>query len=137
MVERVTQSYGPDELTRMGAALGAMANLREEETLSLCREILEAAFPDSLGHDVIHVLLHAKEPLHLIDIAVRCGQQKRAILPNGNLRTIMDKLVKCGILVNLGPPEKPRLILNQSDTRVQILRRMYGSMKFESQFQPV
>jgi hypothetical protein len=120
------------ELSRLGAALGAIADLREEETLSLCREVVEAAFPDSVGHSVLEVLLHSDEPLRLIDIAIRCDRGKRSILPDGKVRSVVDRLAKVGVLVNLGTAEKPRYSLDKGDKRVQILRRMYSSIRYEA-----
>ena len=134
MVERTRQAFTVpyEEMTGLGAALGAMADLREQETLSLCKDILEASFADSIGHSVIDVFLNARRPLHLIDIAVQCGQRKRSVLPNGTVRAVIDRLMTTGMIMNLGTPERPRLVLNRDDGRVRILKRMYGPAKLGS-----
>jgi len=119
-----------EELHRLGLALSALADMREEEILSICRQILDTAFPDSIGHDITQVLIHAREPLRLREIAVRCASGRRSILPYGRLRIVIERLVAVGMVINHGTPEKPRYSLDRNDPRVQTLVRMYGPVQF-------
>lgn len=116
----------------VGAALGAVVDVREAETLSLCREVVEAAFPDSVGHSILEVLLSSSEPLRLIDIATRCERGKHSVLPDGKIRRVVNHLASIGMLANVGTSGRPRYSLDKNDRRVQVLKRMYSSIRYES-----
>jgi hypothetical protein len=73
-----------------------LADMKEEQILSICREILDSAFPDSVGHVIVDVLIRATAPMALIEVAAKCGRGKRSILPDGSVRIVIDRLVKVG-----------------------------------------
>jgi hypothetical protein len=120
------------DLGRLGAALGTLADLREAETLSLCREVMEAAFADSIGHAVISALLRSPRPIRLIDLAVQCGRGRRSILPNGEIRVVVDRLIETSAVVIAGGPGRPRYSLNRGERHAEVLSRMYNTVRYET-----
>jgi hypothetical protein len=115
---------------RIGPAIAVLVDLREEELLSLCKELLDAAFSDSAGKLVIEAMLHASGTMSLRDIALSCDKGRRAIMPDGELRAAVERMVRAGMLLNKGTTEKPRYSLDRGDRRVQVLQRMYGPVRF-------
>ncbi|MDA4134104.1 MAG: hypothetical protein OK441_00860 [Thaumarchaeota archaeon] len=122
--------YDSEEFRKLGAVLAALVAVREEEIASCCREVIDAAFADSPGRQVLEILRGSDEPLSLRDIASKCGSGKRSVLPEGRVRTVMVRLGRAGIVVNRGTPQKPRYSLDAGDRRVEILKKIYGPIRF-------
>lgn len=109
---------------RLGAVIEALASVKEDEIVMYLSEVLEAAFADSIGWVVMDVLLESWEPLSLSAIAERCGCGRRSILPNGEIRSVVNGLVDTGILVNLGTQQRPGYQLNEADGRVRMVAKI-------------
>ena len=56
MVSRES-AYDSEEFRRLGAVLAALVSVHEEEMVSSCREVIDAAFSDSPARTVIETLL--------------------------------------------------------------------------------
>ena len=130
MARQIELDYDKEELVRVSHVLSALASLREEEVLSTCRDILEDVFSDSAEYVVIGVLLAARGPLCLREIAAKSDRGKRSVLPNGNIRLVIERLASTGMVVNRGTTERPRYSLDRSDSRVRVLAKMYGPLRF-------
>ncbi|MDA4137420.1 MAG: hypothetical protein OK449_10540 [Thaumarchaeota archaeon] len=130
MAEAEWSGFDSLKFSRIGPVLAVLVDIREEEILSLCRELLDTAFPDSAGKHVIAAMLRASGTMSLREIASGCDRGRRAIMPDGELRAAVERMAREGIIVNKGTPEKPRYSLDGGDRRVQMLRRMYGPMRF-------
>ena len=118
--------YDSEEFRRLGAFLAALVAVREEEVVSCFRELIEAAFADSPGRLVLEILRGSVEPLSLRAIASRCRSGRRSVLPEGKVRTVVERLGRAGIVVNRGTPEMPRYTLDAGDRRVLVLEKIYG-----------
>lgn len=127
---RQAVGYESEEMRKLGAVLAALVEVREEEILSSCKDVLDAAFSDSVGRMVIDVLLASQQPLSLRSIAAKCDSGRRSVLPEGPVRRVVDRLAAFGIVVNLGSSDRPRYLLNDDDRRVQYLQKMYGPLHF-------
>ncbi len=125
--------YDSEELRKIGAVLAALVAVREEEIVSCFREVIDAAFADSPGSLVLEILRGSVEPLSLKAIAASSGYGRRSVLPEGRVRIVVERLGRAGIVVNRGTPEKPRYSLDAGDKRVQILEKIYGTIRFVSQ----
>jgi hypothetical protein len=121
--------YDSEEFRKLGAVLAALVEVREAEIVSACKEVMDAAFPDSVGRLVIQALREAREPLNLRAIADRCDTGRRSVLPEGRVRVVVSRLAKAGIVVNVGTEEKPRYLLDEGDKRVRILAKLYGPIR--------
>ncbi|MGD0636758.1 MAG: hypothetical protein ABSA72_01790 [Nitrososphaerales archaeon] len=125
--------YDSEEFRRLGAVLAALVAVREEEVVSCFRELIEAAFADSPGRLVLEILRGSVEPLSLRAIASRCRSGRRSVLPEGKVRTVVERLGRAGIVVNRGTPEMPRYTLDAGDRRVLVLEKIYGPTRVVNQ----
>jgi hypothetical protein len=121
------------EFSRIGPALAILVDVREDEILSLCKELLDEAFHDSAAKLVIDAMLHVRTTMSLRDIALSCDRGRRAIMPTGELRTALERMESAGMIVNNGTTQKPRYSLDEGDRRVQMLQRMYGQVRLHGQ----
>ncbi|MDA4123201.1 MAG: hypothetical protein OK456_08495 [Thaumarchaeota archaeon] len=121
------------EFRTLGAVLATvLLDFREEELFSYCREILDVAFCDSVGSQLINTLLDSGEPMSLRAIAARCNVSKRHIMPEGEVRVVLDRLAQAGLVVKAGNESKPRYLLNSTDRRVQVLWKIYRPLHYET-----
>jgi hypothetical protein len=125
--------YDSEEFRRLGAVLAALVAVREEEVVSCFRELIEAAFADSPGRLVLEILRGSVEPLSLRAIASRCRSGRRSVLPEGKVRTVVERLGRAGIVVNRGTPEMPRYTLDAGNRRVLVLEKIYGPTRVVNQ----
>jgi hypothetical protein len=107
-MDRRLIDYNPEQYGRLGAMLAALVDIREEEIVSCCREVVDAAFSDSIGRLVLETLLDSYEPMSLGAIAAKCSSGKRSVLPRGRVRIVIERLEKAGTLINIGSEEGKR-----------------------------
>jgi len=113
------------------AVLLAAVDLREEEIVSSFREIIHGAFSHTTGSQLIEVLLDSSEAMSLCTIASRCNVSKRHVLPEGDIRVVLERLEETGLVVRVGCAAKPRYRLDDTDRRFKFLSKIYRPPRLE------
>lgn len=65
-------------------------------------------------------------------IAARCNVSKRHVMPQGEMRVVLDRLAQAELVVKAGNEAKPRYLLNRIDKRVQVLWKIYRPLYYET-----
>ena len=99
-------------------------DLREVETLAIFGEVIQAAFAGTIGYAVISALAGTPRPLRLIDIAIECKKGKRSTLPGGEVRRVVERLIRAGVVVRTGGPGRPRYALDRRSRPAEVWLRM-------------
>jgi hypothetical protein len=98
---------------------------RERRLLSEMADLYNGAFDETVEYRVLQVLLFAKEPTSLTGLAGACGVGRRAILPGGSLRRVLEKLHEGGFIVNVGSQPQPRYSVREQDCSSDAFRKLY------------
>lgn len=119
-----------EERVRRLAALRSLLEFaegwKEDELCGRFRVISGSLFRETPEFRLARVLVEASEPLKLSEIAARCGVSRDLVLREGRIRRAIGRMERAGLVLNVGSDDRPRYRLDQTNSAVQLLGRVYS-----------
>ena len=119
-----------EEVSRsLGKTLWMVEVFVRADVIDDAKEAVRIAFGDSLEYRLVSVLANSEHALPLSEIRQRCQAGRRAMLREGRLRLIMERMERFGVLINIGSPGRPRYQLNLLDEGAKMLVSMLSEKR--------